>query len=125
MLYNRSSRKLINTSTQLAVWRASPLKQNKMPAPTAQWELIVAETRKSRDAGFAKVEPPLQGIPDDLPLNSTALPKTVLSAQELDITENYTITKLLAALRNRDVSVEEVTRAFLRRAALAQAAVSP
>ncbi|KAJ4176244.1 hypothetical protein NW755_014526 [Fusarium falciforme] len=48
----------------------------------------------------------------------------VLSSKELEITEQYTVLQLLAALRERKLSVEEVTRAFLRRAALAHAATN-
>ena len=84
----------------------------------------LAWAKSRRDASFAKVDPPLQGVPDTLPLNSMGLPKTVLTPREIEITEKYNIVELLRALRQRDVSVEEVTRAFLRRAALAQAAVS-
>lgn len=79
--------------------------------------------RAKRDASLAKVEPQLQGIPGTLPLSSQALAEKVLTAREREITEGYTITELLSLLRERKVSVEEVTRAFLRRAALAQAAV--
>jgi amidase len=88
------------------------------------WEAIVSDTKSAREAGLAKVEPKLQGLPAELPRNSTGLAKVVLSQKELEITEDYTISQLLAALRERKLSVEEVTRAYLRRAALAQAAVS-
>lgn len=81
--------------------------------------------RAERDASLAKVEPKLDSIPavDDLPLSSQDMPKTILTPREIEITENYPITQLLSLLRKRKVSVEEVTRAFLRRAALAHAAV--
>ncbi|KFY94401.1 hypothetical protein V500_03300 [Pseudogymnoascus sp. VKM F-4518 (FW-2643)] len=88
------------------------------------WEDKVAWARAQRDASLAKVEPKLTGIPDELPQSSQDLPKTVLTAREIEITENYTITKLQTALFTRKISVEEVTRAFLRRAALAQAATN-
>lgn len=88
------------------------------------WEVKVAQARTARDARLAKVEPPLKNIPEELPLNSLGLPKAVLTARELEITETYTVTQLLAVLRERTISVEEVTRAFLRRAAVAHAAVS-
>ncbi|KAK8123297.1 hypothetical protein PG999_003215 [Apiospora kogelbergensis] len=82
--------------------------------------------RAKRDASLAKVFPILNGVPDasDLPLSSQDLPKAVLSAREIEITEHYTVTKLIELLRERRVTVEEVTRAFLRRAALAQAATN-
>lgn len=89
------------------------------------WQKKVDLARAKRDASLAKVFPILNGVPDasDLPLSSQDLPKAVLSAREIEITEHYTVTKLIELLRERRVTVEEVTRAFLRRAALAQAAV--
>lgn len=89
------------------------------------WEEKASWARTRRDASLAKVEPKLDGIPDadSLPLSSQELPKDVLTPREIEITEKYTVTELLRVLRERELSVEEVTRAFLRRAALAQAAV--
>ncbi|KAK8017148.1 hypothetical protein PG991_008224 [Apiospora marii] len=90
------------------------------------WQEKVSWARAQRDASLAKVEPKLNGIPeaDNLPLSSQDLPKAALTAREIEITEQYGITELLGLLRERKVSVEEVTRAFLRRAALAQAATN-
>lgn len=88
------------------------------------WKTKVAKVRACRDASLAKVEPKLQGLPDTLPLNSTTLPGIVLTEKEREITENFTVKQLLAKLKDRSFSVEEVTRSFLRRAALAHVAVS-
>lgn len=90
------------------------------------WQDKVAWARDKRNASLAKVEPKLQGIPaaESLPLSSRDLPKSILIPKEIEITESYSITELLTALRTRKLSVEEVTRAFLRRAAIAHAAVS-
>jgi amidase len=88
------------------------------------WEEKVSWARTKRDASLAKVEPKLQGLPENLPNNSRDLPKLVLTQREIEITENYTAIELLAVLRERKISVEEVTRAFLRRAVVAHAAVS-
>lgn len=87
------------------------------------WEVKASSARARRDAGLAKVEPKLEGIPDILPLSSQDLPKGVLTPREIEITEKYSVTELLKILRERKISVEEVTRAFLRRAAVAQVAV--
>ena len=95
-----------------------------MTQQSESWEAKVARVRAARDAGLAKVDPPLKNIPEQLPQNSLGIPTTVLTERELEITENYSVTQLLAALRERKISVEEVTRAFLRRAAVAHAAVS-
>lgn len=90
------------------------------------WEEKVRWARSQRDASLAKVEPKLEGMPTAafLPLSSQELPKAVLTPREIELTEGFTVTELLAHLRERKVTVEEVTRAFLRRAALAHAAVS-
>ena len=88
------------------------------------WEDKVAPVRSKRDASLAKVEPPLAALPASFPLNSQSVPKELLTAREIEITEGYTVKQLLAKLRSRDISVEEVTRAFLRRAAVAQASVN-
>ncbi|KAJ4320905.1 hypothetical protein N0V84_005609 [Fusarium piperis] len=90
----------------------------------AAYEATVASARAKRDASLAKVDPKLQGIPDELPLNSQGLPKAVLTSREIEITESYSVTELISLLRERKIKVEEVTRAFLRRAALAQAATN-
>lgn len=87
------------------------------------WEDKVAWGKARLNASLAKVEPKLEGIPHELPQSSMDLPKLVLTPREIEITEKYTVRELLAVLYARTVSVEEVTRAFLRRAALAQAAV--
>lgn len=93
------------------------------PETLKTWQEKAAWVQEQRNASLAKVEPKLQGIPKDLPLNSRGLPKLALSPKEIEITENYSVTQLLTILRERKISVEEVTRAFLRRAAVAQAAV--
>lgn len=93
------------------------------PQTLSTWQEKVAWAQEHRDSSLAKVEPKLTGLPAELPLNSQSLPKAVLTEREIEITENYTVTELLKVLRERKISVEEVTRAFLRRAALAHAAV--
>lgn len=87
------------------------------------WEAKASVARTKRDESLARVEPPLQGLPDTLPQNSQELAKAILTPKEVEITEKYSVTELLAKLHNRELSAEEVTRAFLRRAALAHFAV--
>ena len=96
-----------------------------VPQPPQSWEDKAAWARAKRNASLAKVKPKLVGIPepDTMPQNSRDLPTDVLTPREIELTEKYGITDLLALLRERKVTVEEVTRAFLRRAALAHAAV--
>ena len=90
----------------------------------ADWERRVAEERARRDASIAKLEPKFDGLPTELPLSSQKLPSQFLTDREIEITERYTVPELLAALKARKVSVEEVTRAFLRRAVVAHQAAS-
>jgi amidase len=90
----------------------------------SSWESKVAGVREHRDASLAKVEPAISLATQELPLNSQKVPASVLTARELELTEGYTVKELLAKLRSREIKVEEVTRAFLRRAAVAQASVS-
>ncbi|KAH6951047.1 amidase signature domain-containing protein [Ilyonectria sp. MPI-CAGE-AT-0026] len=94
------------------------------PDGKADYKEIVSSARAKRDTSLAKVKPKLQGIPDKLPLNCQGLPKAILTPRKIEITENYSFTELLALLQERKIIVEEVTRAFLRRAALAQAATN-
>ncbi|WJG37290.1 amidase signature domain-containing protein [Fusarium oxysporum Fo47] len=90
----------------------------------ATYKETVSAALQHRDIGLGKVEPKLQGIPDELPLSSQSLPQGVLTAREIEITEKYSVIELLDVLRKREIKVEEVTRAFLRRAALAQVATN-
>lgn len=90
----------------------------------AIWEERAAAAQAKRDASLAKVEPKIEGLPAEMPLNTRGIPATVLTEREVKITEGYSVAELLRVLKARELSVEEVTRAFLRRAAVAQAAVS-
>jgi amidase len=96
-----------------------------VPQYSESWKDKAAWAQAKRSASISKVSPKLVGVPecDHLPQNSLGLPRYILTPREIELTENYTVTELLRILRARDVSVEEVTRAFLRRAALAHAAV--
>ncbi|CCT75541.1 related to general amidase [Fusarium fujikuroi IMI 58289] len=90
----------------------------------ASYKETVSAALQQRDIGLGKVEPKLQGIPDELPRSSQSLPQSILTAREIEITEKYSVMELLDVLRKREIKVEEVTRAFLRRAALAQVATN-
>lgn len=87
------------------------------------WEEKASWVRSNRDESLTKIQPPLLELPDQLPLNSQSLPQSVLSEREIEITERYSVAELITKLQSRQVSAEEVTRAFLRRAAVAQFAV--
>ncbi|CZR69026.1 related to general amidase [Phialocephala subalpina] len=80
---------------------------------------LIASERAFRDASCSRIEPPLPELPNPLPKNVTGIAKFVLSEEELRITSLDAI-ELLQAIREKVYSCETVTRAFLRRAALAQ-----
>jgi hypothetical protein len=65
------------------------------------------------------VDPPLSPLPETLPKNVTDIANSVLIPEEIKIT-SYDVPELLQAIRSKEYSRETVTRAFLRRAALAQ-----
>ncbi|KAF2438761.1 amidase [Karstenula rhodostoma CBS 690.94] len=94
-----------------------------LPAPSSSkplesWQSIAKRTQQHRDATIAAVRSPIPDIPD-LPLDSTPIPKTILTPREVSITESDPV-DLLSQLSSGSLSSEDVTHAFLRRAALAQ-----
>lgn len=82
-------------------------------------EPLVAKARQHRQDTLAKVSPPLPPLPQDLPLNVSKLPDELLTPREVELT-NHDAVQLIELMSTKKVSCEEVTRAFLRRAALAQ-----
>lgn len=99
-----------------------------MPAATvtiasgATWQEVAADRQAYRDATIASIDPPLPDI-KEIPLNTIPLAKTYLAAEEVEITES-TVEELVPKLANGSLSAVDVAKAFLRRAALAQKAVS-
>ena len=70
-----------------------------------------------------RTQAPVPEIPRDLPLNITTLPRKLLFPHEIEITE--TPPEILAtSLASGELTSVEVTRAFLRRAGLAQKLVA-
>jgi len=90
----------------------------------ALWEERAKSARDFRDHTLSKIDPPFDPLPDPLPLSSQELPKKYLTAREYELTQNHDAIELLEMLRTKKVTSEELTRAFLRRAALAQYAVN-
>ena len=89
------------------------------------WQDKAKSARDYRDASLKKVDPPLGALPEPLPLSSQELPKLLLTPREYELTQNYDALALLEMLRAKKVSSEDLVRAFLRRAAVAQYAVCP
>jgi len=96
-----------------------------MPVPFKQlptWQETAKQMQEHRDATIAAIEPKLPPLPADLPLNVTGIPKQLLTERELELTESLP-EDLITALASGFVTSTEVTKAFLRRAALAQGLV--
>ncbi|KAF2110166.1 amidase signature domain-containing protein [Lophiotrema nucula] len=95
-----------------------------LPQPwnTRSWESIAKKAQDYRDATIALIEPPLPDI-EVLPLDSTPILKTILTPKELSITESDPA-NLVSQLSCGTLSAVQVTKAFLRRAGLAQKLVN-
>ena len=83
------------------------------------WQEVARTAQEHRDASIAMVEPAVPDVPAELPLDVTTLPKQLLSKTEVNITET-SAEDLVASLAAGRVSSLDVTKAFLRRAGLAQ-----
>ena len=86
---------------------------------TKPWQEVAQRAQAYRDASIAAITPPIPAIQADLPENVTHLPRVLLPAREIEITEMLP-EELLRALASGKLSSVEVTSAFLRRAGLAQ-----
>jgi hypothetical protein len=76
-----------------------------------------------RDESLEHIDTTLRALPDPLPLNSQDLPKLLLAPRKYELTQNHDAITLLAMLKIKHVTTEEVIRAFLRRAALAKESI--
>ncbi|TGO64820.1 hypothetical protein BCON_0005g00160 [Botryotinia convoluta] len=96
---------------------------SKASAGVTKWQDVASEVQKHRDATIAKVEPAIVEITEKLPRRVISLPRKYLSPEEITITE-IPIEELLASLATGKLSSLAVTKAFLRRAAIAQKLVN-
>lgn len=97
-----------------------------MPDPVASnkpWQEVAASLQAHRDATIAAVQPPLPPLPSEMPRNTMPLAAQFLTPEEISVTETSP-EGLLSQLAAGKLSSTAVTSAFLRRAALAQAATN-
>jgi amidase len=87
----------------------------------ATWQEVAADRQKHRDSMLSLLDPPLPAI-DNLPSNTIPFASKYLTAEELKITETLP-ENLVSQLAKGALGSVAVTKAFLRRAALAQLAV--
>jgi hypothetical protein len=85
----------------------------------ATWQEVAADAQRYRDTTIARVEPAIPDVPSELPLNVSGLPAQLLSPKENEIT-TLTTEQLIPKLAAGELSAVEVSKAFLRRAGLAQ-----
>jgi len=83
------------------------------------WQETARQMQEHRDSTVAAVQPPIPKVPEDLPLNVTHLPKELLTSREIELTESPP-EHLISELAAGRITATEVTKAFLRRAGLAQ-----
>ena len=83
------------------------------------WQDIALQKQNHRNETIAKLSPPVPDVPDELPQDVTSIPGDLLSTRELEITERSP-EALVSALAAGEFTSVEVTKAFLRRAAIAQ-----
>jgi amidase len=87
--------------------------------PKRPWQNVVQEAQNYRDASLARVQPSIPETPAQLPRNVMGIPRVALEPDEVRITE-LPIEVLLDLLASGKVTATTVTKAFLRRAGLAQ-----
>ncbi|KAI0012464.1 amidase [Xylariaceae sp. FL0662B] len=86
----------------------------------AKWEDVAADRQRHRDATITELDPPLPDLHSDkIPLNTTGIPKTILTDREIQIT-NSNVEDLIPKIASGEWSATTVIKAFLRRAGLAQ-----
>ncbi|TAQ89074.1 hypothetical protein B7494_g2587 [Chlorociboria aeruginascens] len=90
-------------------------------APQAPWQVIAQRKQAERQSRIPE-EWLLSNLPSPSTLNVLSIPRTssILTSQELSITENYDATSLAETLRAGKLTAVEVTIAFCKRAAIAQ-----
>ncbi|KAJ3552694.1 hypothetical protein NPX13_g11054 [Xylaria arbuscula] len=91
-------------------------------AAGASWEEVAADRQRHRDDSLSSYKPSsLLDLPatDKIPLNTTSIPQSVLSPEDLEITEKN-VEDLIPQLASGQWSAKTVVQAFMRRAALAQ-----
>lgn len=89
---------------------------------SSSWQETAKRTQEYRDKTVAAVNPPEVPI-EQLSLNVSKIPQDVLDPKDVELTETTPET-LLKQLASGDITSVDLTKAFLRRAALAQKLVS-
>ena len=83
------------------------------------WQEISQEKKNHRDRSIAQIQPTLPELPPDLPPNVVQIPSRVLPEDENNIATKSP-ESLVSELASGSLTSEQVTKAFLRRAIIAQ-----
>lgn len=83
------------------------------------WQDMAHKAQSHRDYTLSQVKPRIPDALPSLPTNVTAIPRSLLSPREVEITTTCA-EGLVASLATGALTSIEVTNAFLRRAGLAQ-----
>ena len=83
------------------------------------WQEVAKKAQEHRDASIKLVRPAVPDAPSELPLNVTEVPKSLLTTEEVTVTEKPP-EDLVKSLSCGKLTSTTVTNAFLRRASLAQ-----
>jgi amidase len=83
------------------------------------WQEIAQQAQAARDQTVAAVQPPVPDVPSDLSLNVIDIPRQLLTAREVEITDTAAEVLVTQLAAGAWTSVE-VANAFLRRAGVAQ-----
>lgn len=87
------------------------------------WEEVAKRAQEYRDSTL-NLDPPVPEVPAELPLDVTAIPKTLLSPEAVSITQTPPEI-LVNSLASGRLTSLTVTTAFLQRAGVAQKLVCP
>ncbi|KAI8631922.1 amidase [Xylariaceae sp. FL1651] len=86
----------------------------------ASWQEVAADRQRHRDTTIATLcPPPPELLTNDIPLDTTSVPRSILTDEELSITESN-VEDLVSKLASSEWSATTVLKAFMRRAGLAQ-----
>ena len=84
------------------------------------WQDIAKDAQEYRDSSIRRLEPAIPSVTEPLPIDVTRVPRDLLAKHELEITE-FPPEELIQKIAQGNLKSIDVTRAFLRRAGLAQA----
>lgn len=99
-----------------ATWGMAPKRKRQQ---AATWLSFAREAQQYRDASISSMLPKMPETARSPRQNATLVPATVLSQEEMRLTE-LSSEALLYEIASRKITVHVVTLAFLRRAAIAQ-----